>query len=119
MQAEKACRAMSRARKSGVELRAARWLRALGIAKILFEDQGYHTRYLEEIEQFIQRSEVMQQMARLEVRSALEIWLASGERTPERLEMLVRHWCEVYAKDETYTQEAIHEATRLAARHLF
>ena len=31
------------------------WLRALGIAKILFEDQGYHTLYLEGIENFIRR----------------------------------------------------------------
>ena len=64
------------------------------------------------------RSEVMQQMARLEVRSALEVWLSSDTRTLERLEMLVRHWCEVYARDENYTKEAIYEATRLAARHL-
>ena len=109
---------MSRPRKSDVELRAARWLRALTIAKILFEDQGYHTRYLEEIEQFIQRREVMQQMARFEVRSALKVWLSSGTRTLERLETLVRHLCEVHARDKDYTQEAIHEATRLAARHL-
>ena len=32
-----------------------RWLRALGIAKILFEDQGYHSMYLEGIENFIWR----------------------------------------------------------------
>jgi len=32
-----------------------RWLRALGIAKILFEDQGYHCFYLEDIENFIWR----------------------------------------------------------------
>lgn len=31
------------------------WLRALGIAKILFEDQGYHCLYLEDIENFIWR----------------------------------------------------------------
>ncbi len=30
-----------------------RWLKALNIAKLLFEDQGYHYRYLEEIEDFI------------------------------------------------------------------
>jgi hypothetical protein len=30
-----------------------RWVRALAIAKILFEDQGYHTVYLEEIERFL------------------------------------------------------------------
>lgn len=109
---------MSRSRKSGVERRAARWLRALTIAKIFFEDQGYHTRYLEEIEQFLERSEVMQQTAPLEVRSALEVWLSSGTRTMERLEMLVRHWCEVYGRDEDSTQQALQEATRLAERHL-
>ena len=32
-----------------------RWLRALGIAKILFEDQGYHCLHLENIENFIRR----------------------------------------------------------------
>ena len=53
---------MGRRRMSDGELQAARWLRALAIAKILFEDQGYHTRYLEEIEQCIQRSEVLQHM---------------------------------------------------------
>ena len=34
-------------------LKEKRWLRALAIAKILFEDEGYHTVYLEEIETFI------------------------------------------------------------------
>jgi hypothetical protein len=32
-----------------------RWLRALAIAKILFAQEGYHTRYLEEIEEVIRR----------------------------------------------------------------
>jgi hypothetical protein len=32
-----------------------RWLKALGIAKILFEDQGYQCLYLEGIENFIWR----------------------------------------------------------------
>jgi hypothetical protein len=32
------------------KLQLSRWLRALAIAKILFEEEGYHTRYLEEIE---------------------------------------------------------------------
>ena len=30
-----------------------RWVRALEIAKICFSSEGYHTRYLEEIEHFI------------------------------------------------------------------
>ena len=34
-------------------LEIKRWLRALEIAKILFEDQGYHTKFLEEIEGFL------------------------------------------------------------------
>jgi hypothetical protein len=37
-------------------LQIKRWLRALNLAKILFEDQWYHTRYLEEIELFIRRA---------------------------------------------------------------
>ena len=32
-----------------------RWMAALGIAKCLFENDGYHTVYLEEIEVFIKR----------------------------------------------------------------
>ncbi len=56
--------------------------------------------------------------ARLEVRSALEVWLTSRQRTPERLALLVRLWCEVYARDEDYTREAIEEAQRLGARHV-
>ena len=60
----------------------------------------------------------MQQIARLEVRFALKVWLASETRTMERLETLVRHLCEVHARDEDYTQQAIHEATHLAERQL-
>ena len=32
-----------------------RWLKALEIAKIIFEDQGYHTCYLEDLEKFIRK----------------------------------------------------------------
>ena len=32
-----------------------RWFKALEIAKILFEDQGYHWVYLNQIDQFIRR----------------------------------------------------------------
>jgi hypothetical protein len=32
------------------KLKVRRWLRALEIAKILFEEEGYHVRYLEQIE---------------------------------------------------------------------
>ena len=53
----------------------------------------------------------------LEVRSALEIWLADGERSLQRLETLVRHWCTVYTQDEAYTVQALQEATRLAEPH--
>jgi hypothetical protein len=61
---------------------------------------------------------LMAERASLEVRSALEVWLASNERTMERLEMLVRHWCEVYARDEEYTREAVRDAKRLAEQHV-
>ncbi len=54
----------------------------------------------------------------LEVRSALEIWLADGERSLQRLETLVRHWCTVYTQDEAYTAQALQEAMRLAEQHL-
>lgn len=60
----------------------------------------------------------MQQQACFEVKAALEIWLTSEKRTVELLEMLVRHWCEVYARDTAYTEQAIQEATRLAERHV-
>jgi len=30
-----------------------RWLNALGIAKVVFDDEGYHSKYLEQIEDFI------------------------------------------------------------------
>jgi hypothetical protein len=35
-----------------------RWRRALGIAKILFEDAGYHTAYLEEIEEALAHARI-------------------------------------------------------------
>ncbi len=54
----------------------------------------------------------------LEVRSALEIWLSDGERSLQRLETLVRHWCTVYEQDEAYTAQALQEATRLTEQHL-
>ena len=34
-------------------LKAQRWIRALALAKLLFDDEGYFTTYLDEIEQFI------------------------------------------------------------------
>jgi hypothetical protein len=61
---------------------------------------------------------MMEQTASLEVRSALETWLTGSERTLERLELLVRHWCEVYGRDYEYTTVAIAEAKRLAKPHM-
>ncbi len=34
-------------------IKTKRALRAIEIAKILFEDEGYHTRYLEAVEKFL------------------------------------------------------------------
>lgn len=38
--------------------RKKRWLRALEIAKILFEDEGYHTRYLEDLQSEVKNNAV-------------------------------------------------------------
>jgi hypothetical protein len=37
----------------GNKRQVKRWLRAIDIAKCLFEEEGYHIRYLEEIENLI------------------------------------------------------------------
>ena len=37
------------------KLETNRWLRALGIAKVVFDDEGYHIAYLQQIEDFIRR----------------------------------------------------------------
>ena len=42
-------------KKNKARKQLKRWLKALEIAKILFEEEWYHTRYLEEIEQFIKK----------------------------------------------------------------
>jgi len=39
--------------RHGNKKQVKRWLRAIDIAKCLFEDEGYHIRYLEEIEHLI------------------------------------------------------------------
>lgn len=36
-------------------LEVRRWFDAINLAKILFEDQGYHWRYLDEVKRFIRR----------------------------------------------------------------
>lgn len=44
---------MSKPKLNSEELQKKRWLSALNIAKILFDDEGYFDDYLQEIEQFI------------------------------------------------------------------
>jgi len=44
-----------------------RWLNALGIAKAVFEDEGYHTQYLEQIEFFIRREKMYSPRIRQEL----------------------------------------------------
>ena len=39
--------------RQGNEKQVKRWLRAIEIAKCLFEEEGYHISYLEEIENLI------------------------------------------------------------------
>lgn len=50
-------------RKIASHKQSTRWLRALSIAKILFEEEGYHTAYLEEIEQCIAQGHTQPQAA--------------------------------------------------------
>ncbi len=35
--------------------RRKRWFRVLGIARILLEDEGYHTRYLDDLATFLKK----------------------------------------------------------------
>ena len=39
-------------------LRKKRWFRALAIAECLFEDEGYHTKYLEDLKEFLKGEEM-------------------------------------------------------------
>ena len=43
---------------------ARRWLKALKIAKIIFQDQGFHTLHLERMEKFIRRKVLYSQNIR-------------------------------------------------------
>jgi hypothetical protein len=61
-----------------------RWVRALAIAKILFEDQGYHTVYLEEIERYLKEVCVYQPKIEDEHIRQLYQWA-------KRLEMPMTH----------------------------
>jgi hypothetical protein len=58
----------------------------------------------------------MKSNACLEAQSAWAMWREQNrsERTAERLEAYVRHWCEVYARNEAYTQLALEQARELA-----
>lgn len=35
------------------DLRRKRWFRALQIAEVLFEDEGYHTKYIKDLRDFL------------------------------------------------------------------
>jgi len=58
----------------------------------------------------------MRPRACLEAQSAWAMWREQNrsERTVERLEAYVRHWCEVYARSDAYTQQALEQARELA-----
>lgn len=57
-------------------LRVERWKRAIEIAKILFEDQGYHSMYLDDLLDFALREVASQE--------AVSISPPSNERTRKR-----------------------------------
>ena len=57
-----------------------RWLSAIGIAKVLFEVEGYHCIYLEEIEKFIKEVKGVQSKNKRRVNYlSLPIGKASGD----------------------------------------
>jgi hypothetical protein len=58
----------------------------------------------------------MKPTACLEAQSAWAMWREQNrsERTVERLEAYVRHWCQVYARGDAYTQQALEQARALA-----
>lgn len=58
-------------RRSMEEIRLKRWLRALAIAKCLFEEDGYFTDYLEEIEDFVK--EGIEMKANLNISTLAEL----------------------------------------------
>jgi len=64
-----------------IKKEAKRWLRALKIAKIIFQDEGYHTLYLEGIEKFIRRKIVYSPRIREEYIPVL-LRISASKRIP-------------------------------------
>lgn len=62
-----------------------RWHRALGIAKILFEEQGYHTAYLTEIEEALTHARIRPEQTGFWVRLKPAPWAnRTGRHGPLR-----------------------------------
>jgi hypothetical protein len=58
-----------------------RWLKALKIAKIIFEDQGYHPGYLDEVERVIKRK-IMQSAKIKEEYFPIVFKISASKRIP-------------------------------------
>jgi len=55
------------------KLETNRWLKALEIAKVIFDDEGYHILYLEQLEDFIRRNRMYSPKVKNELIPALYI----------------------------------------------
>jgi len=84
----------ARSRLTKDQRQRARWIRALAIAKILFEEEGYHTRYLEEIKQRIVHAEALEGLVGQCV-AVLENLLASPDLNLDELEQATRDAIEI------------------------
>jgi hypothetical protein len=94
-----------------------RWLRALEIAKIMFEDEGYHTEYLQGIELFIRRRKMYSPKIKEDLIAKL-YQLARAQKKPmTRLvdsilrEVVNNHQCESDKQAASSLDKAIGENT--------
>lgn len=74
-----------------------RWLKALKIAKFIFEDQGYHTHYLDEIERII-RKKIMQSPKIKEEYFPIVFKISASKRIP--MTQLVNQIIKDYLNEE-------------------
>lgn len=85
---------MANVDKGDEGLKKKRWLKALQLAKILFDDEGYFTYYLDQIEEFVKNKH-------LEINgSTLELGIKNGEIT-----WVNRRRCEDCHECRTFTSE--------------
>ena len=87
-----------------IKKEAKRWINALKIARIIFEDQGYHTLYLDEVERFIKRKIIYSPRIRKEYIPIISK-ISASKRIP--MTRLVNEIIKSYfdEKEEVYERE--------------